>query len=73
MIFTIVAPPGPQGPWFEQTWIHIISESFHVKYEFFWLCGSWEDFYMTPPHFCDYLSFEEDLVLYLYNFEFPLP
>jgi hypothetical protein len=23
--------------------------------------------------FCDYQTFEEDLTLYLYNFEFPLP
>jgi hypothetical protein len=28
---------------------------------------------MTPPHFCDYLPFEEDLALYLNNLEFPLP
>jgi hypothetical protein len=28
---------------------------------------------MTPPHFCDYLPFEKDLALDLYNFEFPLP
>jgi hypothetical protein len=24
-------------------------------------------------HFCDYLPFEKDLALDLYNFEFPLP
>jgi hypothetical protein len=24
-------------------------------------------------HFCDYLGFEEDIVLYLNNFEFPSP
>ena len=28
---------------------------------------------MTPPYFCDYLPFEKDLALDLYNFEFPLP
>jgi hypothetical protein len=28
---------------------------------------------MTPPHFCDYLPFEEDLTLSLNNLEFPLP
>ena len=28
---------------------------------------------MTPPHFCNYLPFEEDLALYLNNLEFPLP
>jgi hypothetical protein len=31
MVFSIVAPPNPQGPWFEQTWIYIMSESFHVN------------------------------------------
>jgi hypothetical protein len=31
MVFPIVAPPDPHGPWFEQTWIYIISESFHVN------------------------------------------
>jgi hypothetical protein len=28
---------------------------------------------MNSPNFCDYLPFEEELVLYLYNFEIPLP
>ena len=28
---------------------------------------------MTPPHFCEYLPFEKDLALDLYNFKFPLP
>jgi hypothetical protein len=28
---------------------------------------------MTPPYFCDYLPFEEDLALDLYNFKYPLP
>jgi hypothetical protein len=27
----------------------------------------------TPTYFCDYLPFENDLTLDLYNFEFPLP
>jgi hypothetical protein len=31
MVFLIVAPPYPRGAWFEQTWIYIISESFHVN------------------------------------------
>jgi hypothetical protein len=31
MVFSIVAPPNPRGPLFEQTWIYIISESFHVN------------------------------------------
>jgi hypothetical protein len=42
------------------------------KYELFWLSGSLND--PTPfLHFCDYLPFEKDLALDLYNFEFPLP
>jgi hypothetical protein len=28
---------------------------------------------MTSPNFCDYLPFEEELVLYLHNFQIPLP
>jgi hypothetical protein len=31
MVFLIVAPPDPWGPWFEETWNYIISESFHVN------------------------------------------
>ena len=31
MILPIVAPPDPRGPWREQFWIYIISESFHVN------------------------------------------
>jgi hypothetical protein len=31
MIFPIVVPPDPRGPWFVQTWIYIISERFHVN------------------------------------------
>jgi hypothetical protein len=31
MVFLIVAPPDSWEPWFEQTWIYIISESFHVN------------------------------------------
>jgi hypothetical protein len=31
MVFPIVAPPDPRGPWCEQFWIYIISESFHVN------------------------------------------
>jgi hypothetical protein len=28
---------------------------------------------MTPPHFCDYLPFEEELALSFNNLEFPFP
>jgi hypothetical protein len=31
MDFPIVAPPDPRGPWCEQFWIFIISESFRVN------------------------------------------
>jgi hypothetical protein len=31
MGFPIVAPPDPRGPWFVQTWLYIMSESFHVN------------------------------------------
>ena len=31
MVFPTVAPPDPWGPWFVQTSIYIISESFHVN------------------------------------------
>jgi hypothetical protein len=44
------------------------------KYELFWLSGLWEENDPTPfLHFYDYLPFEKDLALDLYNFEFPLP
>jgi hypothetical protein len=35
MVFPIVAPPDPRGPWFQETWIYIISESFHVNMTYF--------------------------------------
>jgi hypothetical protein len=30
MVFSTLAPPEPQGQWFEDTGIYIISGSFHV-------------------------------------------
>jgi hypothetical protein len=47
----------------------------HCKYELFWRGGSWGKFFSmtTIFYFCDYFPFEEDLTLYLNNFEFPLP
>jgi hypothetical protein len=74
MVFPIVAPTDPQGPWFEETWIYIISESFHVNMTY---SGSVvlekQIFNDLNPflYFCDYLPFEEDL--YLNNLESPLP
>jgi hypothetical protein len=31
MVFPTVTPPNPRGPWFEETWIYVISESSHVN------------------------------------------
>jgi hypothetical protein len=31
MVFPTVAPPDPQGPWREQFWIYIVSESVHLN------------------------------------------
>ena len=28
--FPVMGPPDPLGPWFEEIWIYIMSESFHV-------------------------------------------
>jgi hypothetical protein len=36
-------------------------------------CLTWEDFWMTPPHFCYYLRFEEEMALNLKKLESPLP
>jgi hypothetical protein len=37
----------------------------------------WRRRFLNDPtpflHFCDYLPFKEDLALYLYKLEFPLP
>ena len=45
-----------------------------------YICKSWSDLNKLEStctyvrkHFCDYLPFEEELVLYLYNFEILLP
>ena len=76
MIFPIVAPSDPRGPWFVQTWIYIISESFHVNMSFSGSVVLEKKIFEWPTpflHFCDYLPFEKDLALDLYNFEFPLP
>jgi hypothetical protein len=76
MVFPIVAPSDPWGPWREQFWIYIISESFHVNLIY---SGSMvlEKKIFKWPHpifaFLWYLPFEEDLALYLNNLEFPLP
>jgi hypothetical protein len=43
------------------------------RYELFLLCGSWEAFQMTSPHFCNYVPLEEDLALNLNILEFLLP
>jgi hypothetical protein len=69
-------PPDPWGPWCEQFWIYIISESFHVNIAY---SGSVvlekKIFKWAHPifEFFDFLPFEEDPDLYLNNLEFPLP
>jgi hypothetical protein len=35
------------------------------KFTLLWPSGSWEDFSMTPPYFCNYLPFEEHVDPYL--------
>jgi hypothetical protein len=35
IVFPIVAPPDPRGPWYQQFWIYIISESFQVNMTYF--------------------------------------
>jgi hypothetical protein len=32
--FPVMDPPDPQGPWFEEIWIYIMSETFHVNMTF---------------------------------------
>jgi hypothetical protein len=55
-----------------------MSESFHVK-SIWRILAEWfsrRKFFNDLTnflHFCDYLPFEEELVLYLFNFEIPLP
>jgi hypothetical protein len=75
--FPYCGPSRPWGPWFEETWIYIISESFHVNMIY---SGSVvlekKIFKWTHPiyvYFFDYLPFEEDLALYSNNLESPLP
>jgi hypothetical protein len=76
MVFPIVAPPDPRGPWREQFWIYNISDSFHVNMTYSGSVVLEKKIFKWPHpflHFCDHLPFEEDLALYLNNLEFPLP
>jgi hypothetical protein len=75
MVFPIVVPPDPRGPWFKETWIYIISESFHVNMTYSGSVVLEKIFKWTHPifAFCDYLPFEKDLALYLKNLEFLYP
>jgi hypothetical protein len=54
-----------------------MSREFSCKYDLFWVSGSQvKKKSITSPkflHFYQYLSFEEDLALYLNNLESPLP
>jgi hypothetical protein len=75
IVFPIVAPPDPRGPWCEQFWMYIISESFPVNMTY----SGWvilEKIFKWPHpflHFWDYLLFEDNLALYLNDLEFLLP
>jgi hypothetical protein len=65
MVFPILAPPDPWGQWFVQTWIYMMSESFHVNMN---SSGSvvCEKIFNNPTpflHFCDYLPLEESWLL----------
>jgi hypothetical protein len=77
MVFPFVAPPDPRGPWFVQTWIYTLSESFHVNMSSSGSVVLEKKIFKWPSYpifaFCAYLPFEKDLAIDLYNFEFPLP
>jgi hypothetical protein len=76
MVFPIVSPSDSRGPWFVQTWICTTLEGFCVNLSFSAFVVLEKIFLNDPTqflHFCDYLSFDEDLALDLYNFRFPLP
>jgi hypothetical protein len=75
MVFPIVALPDPPGTMIWTNLNYIISESFQVKMGY---SGSvvLEEIFKSPHQifvFFYYLPFEEDLALYLYNLESPLP
>jgi hypothetical protein len=72
--FFIMAPPEPWGSWFEEILIYIMSASFHVNMTFSSsVVHEKKIFKWPPPHICDYLPSEEELVLYLNNSESHLP
>jgi hypothetical protein len=74
MVFPIVAPPDPRGPWCEQFWIYIISESCHVNMTYSGSVVLEKKIFKWPhPIFAIISPFEEDLALYLNNLESPLP
>jgi hypothetical protein len=53
MVFPIVAPPDPRGPWFVKTWIYITSESFHVNMSSSGSVVCEKKIFKWPhPHFC---------------------
>jgi hypothetical protein len=76
MVFPIVAPPDPRGPWYEQFGIYIISGNIHVNMTYSGSVVLEKKIFKCPTpflHFCHYLPFEKDLALYLNNLESPLP
>jgi hypothetical protein len=76
MFFPFVAQFDPRGPWCEQFWIYIISESFHVNMSYSDTVVLEKKIFKLPHpifQFCNHLPFEEDLALYLNNSESHLP
>jgi hypothetical protein len=63
----------PQGSWFEQTWIYIISLSFHINMRSSGSVVLEKKILNDPIPFLWLSPSEQDLALYLFNFEFLLP
>jgi hypothetical protein len=72
MVIPIVAPPDPQVPYFEGTWICVMPESFQVNKSFS-DPAVLEKILKWLLYFCNYLHFEENLTLCLQMFESPVP
>jgi hypothetical protein len=50
MVLPFVAPPDPRGPWCDQCWIYIVSESFHVDMTYIGSVGL-ENIFKWPHQF----------------------
>jgi hypothetical protein len=68
LVFSFVAPTDPRGPWYEQFWIYIISERFHVNMTYSGLVVLKKKIFFNEPtpflHFWDNFPFEEDLAFF---------